>query len=415
MSSECGAMIVVVIVGYVIAAASEIWTIKALNYEYNAEFPTLTALVLNGYWPVQMLLYYHARHTQPAPIRKYFPWKAYALIGFSAGCVSFMRSFGINYLSGVVYVVCANTEVIFAALLSSLVLGKHVNRFQIFAIGLVIGALVFAILDPKTWKFEKGGDPQHPTSNHFAIGIALTIASRFLSAVNSILAEKMLGKNKKSPWGIHELCITQALVPSFVLPFTLLISQEQRNWSKLSDPGTPGMTVLAVILVAMSLTKLVDRTCKMCIISRKSSIFFEGVDALMKSVAGAGSFMIWSDRETDTKWNDFVSLGLIVLSLAFTVHGENVEKVHSEARKIKRDATESATDYQMLGPNEVPDIRVSTSDSGAQKGGDGSDEGFFESLQSSLASGEGFFQSLQSSLALDEDFRVSIGEMRCVD
>jgi hypothetical protein len=326
-----------------------------------------------------------------------------------------MRSFGINYLSGVVYVVCANTEIIFAALLSSLVLGKHVNVYQIFAIVLVVGSLVFATLDPKTWKFESNGDPEDPDSNHFAIGIVLTIASRFLSAVNSILAEKMLGKNKKSPWGIHELCITQALVPTIVLPFTLLISKESEQWHKLIDnPGTPGSAVLVVILVAMSLTKLVDRTCKMNIIQAKSSIFFEGIDALMKSVAGAGSFLIWSDMETDTKWNDFVALGVVVISLAFTVHGENVEKKAAEARQAKAEPT----DYKLLGPGEVPPLEAGRSSHirpTESELREGEDDFFLSSLSKHLRQGSGLFASVQASLDLDYEFRVSITEMRCTE
>jgi hypothetical protein len=75
--TDCGPFLLIIVVGYVIAAASEIWTIKALNYEYYAEFPTLSAMVLNAYWPIQLVMYYYTRQSTPAPIRKAFPWKAY--------------------------------------------------------------------------------------------------------------------------------------------------------------------------------------------------------------------------------------------------------------------------------------------------------------------------------------------------
>jgi hypothetical protein len=42
------------------------------------------------------------------------PWKAYLFVGSAGAVTSLMRAFGINYLSGVMYVVCSNTEVIFA-------------------------------------------------------------------------------------------------------------------------------------------------------------------------------------------------------------------------------------------------------------------------------------------------------------
>ena len=167
-----------------------------------------------------------------------------------------MRSIGINNLSSVVYVVCANTEVIFAAAISALVLKKAPNSYQVAAIFLVLGAVIFAVWDPDTGEFE--GQDGKGDQDSMVLGILLTCFSRFLSAFNSILAEKTLGKNRKSPWGVHELPIAQALIPTFVLPATLLISKENtKQWPKLTAPGTPGVPLLAFILGSMAIVKLV--------------------------------------------------------------------------------------------------------------------------------------------------------------
>jgi drug/metabolite transporter (DMT)-like permease len=242
------------------------------------------------------------------------------------------------------YVVCANTEIVFCAFLSWTVLGQHVNRYQISAIALVIGSVIFAALHPTTWKFDANGGNSNSTPQQFITGIVLTVSSRFLSACNSIVAQKMLGANKKSPWGVHELCIAQALAPSIVLPFTLLISHENRWWSNLgTNYPNPGTTALVFILVALSLTKLVDRTCKMSIIAAKSTIYFEGIDAVMKSVAGIGAYLFWPNTEP-AKWNHFFALAVIMLSLGLTIHGENVEKKAEEARKKE----DEGFDYELM-------------------------------------------------------------------
>jgi hypothetical protein len=51
-------------------------------------------------------------------------------------------------------------------------------------------------------------------------------------------------------------------------------------------------------------------------------MFFEGVDAVMKSTAGVGAYLFFPG--SSTKWNDFVALAVIVASLALTVYGEKV-------------------------------------------------------------------------------------------
>jgi drug/metabolite transporter (DMT)-like permease len=361
-----GVYVMTIIVGYLLSASSEIWTMKAITNDYHADLPTLCTMVINAYWPLQLVIYYYVRQTQDPPIRKEFPWKVYAILGISQGCTTFMRSFGIIYLTGIVYVVCANTEIVFVALLSYFVVGKNVNAYQVAGVVLIILALLFAVVDTTTWTFESDGGNSNSTHEQFITGVTLTIISRFLSACNSLIAAQMLGKNKKSPWGVHELCIAQALAPTIVLPFTLLISKENERWSELStNTDTPGHTALGFILLALALTKLVDRTCKMSIIQAKSAIYFEGVDALMKAVAGIGSFLFW--RSTDkSSWNDFVSLGVIMIAMALTVHGENVEDERAEAEKKK--ASEDHFSYELMETNKDSQSPFATMDGTTIKG-----------------------------------------------
>ncbi|KAK3281757.1 hypothetical protein CYMTET_10467 [Cymbomonas tetramitiformis] len=331
-------LLLVYVVGYVLAAASEIWAIKEINYNFYAQVPTLSAMMLNSYWPIQALIYWRVRQTQEPPERDGFPWYAYTVLGFSAGSVSTLRSIGINELDGVIYVICSNTEVIFSAVLSVLVLKKRLNVYQISAVLLVLGAVIFAVWDPSRpglgSAFDKARDSEHGQASHaqtmFIAGVTSTLASRLLSALNSILAEWFLGKNKKSTWCVQELPLVTAIVPSVLLPWSLIITKENTaEWGKLTRSDAPGHAwgLIYFILLALSMAKLVDRQCKMNIIAEKSAVFFEGVDAMMKSVAGLGAYVFFYNIEkVDTKWNDFIAMGVIVLALGLTTYGEQVEK-----------------------------------------------------------------------------------------
>mmetsp|Transcript_31998 Transcript_31998/g.84308 ORF Transcript_31998/g.84308 Transcript_31998/m.84308 type:complete len:297 (-) Transcript_31998:132-1022(-) len=190
----------VLVLGYTVAAAAEVWLIKALDYDYDTNAPILCTILLNAYWPIQMIIYYRVRQTTAPPDRESLPWKAYIFLGISAGTVSTMRSVGINELSGMAYVICSNTEIVFAAFFSVTLLGKKLNMYQYSAIFLVLMAVMLSVYDPSTNSF--GGDTGK--QDGFILGVTLTVTSRLLSAFNSVLAEWCLGQNKKAAWVLHE-------------------------------------------------------------------------------------------------------------------------------------------------------------------------------------------------------------------
>ena len=84
--------------GYILAAGAEVWLIKLINYNWDANVPTLMAMCVNAYWPIQMVMYYYVRKSQPPPDRTHFPWGVYTFMGFSGGAVSLMRAIGISNL-----------------------------------------------------------------------------------------------------------------------------------------------------------------------------------------------------------------------------------------------------------------------------------------------------------------------------
>ena len=87
----CTPYVLLIILGYMLSASSEVWSMKAITNEYHEQLPTLCTMVMNAYWPVQLGIYYYVRKHQPPPVRDEFPWTAYICIGISAGTVTFMR------------------------------------------------------------------------------------------------------------------------------------------------------------------------------------------------------------------------------------------------------------------------------------------------------------------------------------
>lgn len=363
-------LLICVVIGYVVAASSEIWLIKVLDYDYECNAPILCTILLNAYWPFQSLIYAYVRRTTDGPAREHPPWKAYMFMGASAGAVSLMRSIGINELSGMAYVVCSNTEIVFASLFSVTLLGKPMNAWQVSAVALVLGAVALAVYDPGTGTF---GGVESGSSDGFLLGASSTIASRLLSAFNSVLAEWALGQNKKATWVLHELPIAQAVMPTIILPMMLAwvpsANKETQQWNKLFGSRGPtelwgigGQFLLAITLGSMAITKLVDRLCKMAIIGNRNTIFFEGVDAAMKSIAGLGSFFMFAKYESDTSWTDFVALGIIIVALGMITYGDEVEKAAKKRKEqAPRASVHDGTKYARLGDGEEKGPRDTSS------------------------------------------------------
>ena len=190
--------------------------------------PVFTAMLLNGYWPLQLFIYARARKRSIGAPRT-VPWQKYCLLGANAGAVTLLRSFGINYLSGSLYVIAANSEIVFTTLLSVCLDKDAVTRYQLGAVLLTILALAVSLYDPASGTFFKE-NPGAKSAQNFRVGFAEI--SRFLSALNSVLSSKLLGKDRKSRWGVMELSLFNSMVPSLLLPFVGFASGEVHDWGK---------------------------------------------------------------------------------------------------------------------------------------------------------------------------------------
>ena len=100
---------------------------------------------------------------------------------------------------------------------------------------------------------------------------------------------------------VHELCIAQSFIPCMLLPLSLLANHENTLlWPKLTAPNptfpnmtAPGRGTLGLVLGGLACVKLVDRLSKTSIISHRSAMFFEGIDAAMKGIGAVGVFLLF--------------------------------------------------------------------------------------------------------------------------
>ena len=86
-------LLLVAAVFYCYAAGAEVLLVKAMNSDpVHVILPLGTALLLNGYWPLQLLMYFlvKSRAKNPRPLTASLV-KGYMVIGVLAGLVSALR------------------------------------------------------------------------------------------------------------------------------------------------------------------------------------------------------------------------------------------------------------------------------------------------------------------------------------
>jgi drug/metabolite transporter (DMT)-like permease len=188
MKQVFSAEIVALSCGYIFFAANEIWTINWLDEIFGIDQPIFAALILNAYWPIQGYLYYieRAKSTTERIITPKMYWD-YCILGSLAGMVSLTRCYGIVNLPPTLYVISANSELIWEALLTYFVLNRDLNKYHLTAVFMILFAICLSLYDPKTNTY---GETNNVSTYQLTVGLSLSAISRFLSALNTILAER---------------------------------------------------------------------------------------------------------------------------------------------------------------------------------------------------------------------------------
>ena len=125
---------------YVEAAANEYWLVNWLKIQ-GVNLPIFFALCQNAGWPIMYLGYQLALRSTTEPRKLTMnQYKNYMILGLLNSFISLSRMFGLSILDPVLYVICANTEIVFETLMTKFILGKTVSWLQITAVFFVLFA-----------------------------------------------------------------------------------------------------------------------------------------------------------------------------------------------------------------------------------------------------------------------------------
>eukprot|EP01043_Picozoa_sp_COSAG02_P043268 COSAG02_NODE_3756_length_6279_cov_4.967314_5_plen_197_part_00 len=138
---------------YCYASGAEVLLVKLMNARpavggAGVLLPLGTALLLNGYWPIQLVMYRFvlAKTASPRPLT----WKhvrGYAIIGTMAAAVSGLRCVGINYMPGSVYVIISTADLPLNTMLSRLVLKKEFTVMQYVAVLCAMSGILVCLVE----------------------------------------------------------------------------------------------------------------------------------------------------------------------------------------------------------------------------------------------------------------------------
>lgn len=100
---------------------SLLYVIRLINWYkgYDVDLPIFFSIVQNASWPIQLFMYYRELSTLPETrVITSSMYRSYAFLGVLASFISLTRMFGLSSLTPILYVVAANTEIVFETLMT---------------------------------------------------------------------------------------------------------------------------------------------------------------------------------------------------------------------------------------------------------------------------------------------------------
>ena len=183
---------------YTVAAANEYWLIAWLGKSYSIKLPIFFALLQGSTWPIQILYYEYVKYTsqkdsdEPKRLITGEMYKSYAFLGILSSFITLSRTLGITALPPWLYILVANTEIIFETIMTKTILRKHVSLYQFASVILVIAGIMVSMYHPNTHSY---GANARISKRSLITGLVVSIASRLASSLNTILAERYYSKH----------------------------------------------------------------------------------------------------------------------------------------------------------------------------------------------------------------------------
>lgn len=398
MSARRYATLLGVVLVYMASSSAEVLVVKVLNYNLHVRgactcnalacmeeaqvhctcpspsFPLqvslviLTAMLLNAYCLIQAPMYLCMRRGTG----RVLTWRqlgGYAVIGSLAAAVTGTRSFGLNALPASVYVVCATSDLVFNTILSKIFLGKSFTLFHYAAVAIALAGIVLvATEDSKSNKYDCDGDT---CADDFLPGILMTLGSALCSAINAVLADKLLNVDKKTLLGVAEVSLFNSAIPFCILWIPLLATKEYTRYDDAlrSVQAQHAVAAFVACCVALGLAKMIDRASKFTLVLMKSAFFYAIVDSFRKVLTGI--IAIWAFGEANS-WQKYVALALTALAMAVYTYGSRQKQLASkQAAAGKREpgsVVEGDAQEALLAEQRLPSTRalsISSSHRGA--------------------------------------------------
>jgi len=334
---------------YTLAAGSEYWLFSWLKLNFQIELPIFFALVQNASFPLQGLYYlyekkkYRLEHNGEERVIDAQKYKSYCILGALNAVVTLSRTVGLTALPPTIYAIIANTEIVFEGLMTRFYLGRKLTSYQLLSIGLVVTAVLLSLWDPKKGTFGASGTGTSSPKT-IRIGIIVSLVSRLASSINTILADRFLGRDRKTRIGVYECAFFNALIPFCVIPLAFLVVPEEKQWStQLTGRNSLNTFTVTAVVIMICFAKWGDRVSKFSVVQKASTMLFAIVDANMKFVAVVGTLAFFSAEVTIGQIIGFV---LIFGSLCASIYDKKLKVLEDERKEIERLEKESAEEQE---------------------------------------------------------------------
>lgn len=339
-----------VCVVYTIAAGSEYWLLNWLKLNFQIELPIFFALVQNASFPLQGLYYLHEKKKYAVEndgqerVIDAGKYKSYCILGALNAVVTLSRTIGLTSLPPTVYAIIANTEIVFEGLMTRFYLRRKLTIYQNISIAFVVIAVLLSLWDPKKGTFGREGKGSGSSSRAIQIGIGVSLLSRFASSINTILADRFLGRDRKTRIGVYECAFFNALIPFCVIPLALLADSEQKQWSvQLTGRNSLNTFTVTMVVIMICFAKWGDRISKFSVVQKASTMLFAIVDANMKFVAVLGTLLFFHQHVTI---GQLIGFAFIFLSLLSSLYDKKLKVAEDERKALEKLEQEAAEERE---------------------------------------------------------------------
>ena len=242
----------------------------------------------------------------------------YLLIGTLAAAVTGTRAYGLNALPASIYVVCATSDLVFNTILSRFFLKKTFTVYHYSAVVIAMSGIALVATDnSKSTHYECDGDT---CADDFLPGIAMAVGSALCSAINSVLADKLLSVDKKSALGVAEVSLFNSMVPFSILWIPMLATEEYTRYDDAvrKVKHEHALAIFIICCIGLGVAKMIDRASKFTIVTQQGAFFYAVADSVRKVLTAVLAIWIFGEEGS---WKKYVALLMTALAMCVYIYG----------------------------------------------------------------------------------------------